>query len=77
MNHEKLKNVPLLVFANKQDKEGAASATEITEKLRIREFCEIEKNKREWHVQNCSAVSVNGLSEGLDWLTKILKERKR
>ena len=76
VNHELLKNVPLLVLVSKQDKEGATSTTEITVKLRIRHICDIGNNKREWFVQGCSAHTGNGLTEGLDWIAKILKDKK-
>ena len=76
MSHEVLNHVPLLVFANMQDKEGAASINQITEKLRVSEVCGTESTKREWHVQGCSAHSGNGLTEGLDWIADVIQAKQ-
>lgn len=60
---EQLTGVPMLVLANKQDRPGALSATEIGELLGIDSIMD-----RTCHVQPCSAVRNEGLWEGLDWL---------
>lgn len=60
---EQLTGVPMLVLANKQDRPGALSATEIGELLGIDSIMD-----RTCHVQPCSAVRNKGLWEGLDWL---------
>ena len=53
-----------LIFANKQDLNGAVSPIELNKIL------EIEKiNNRKWFI---SAVNNQGIKEGLDWLTNIL-----
>lgn len=65
---EELRGAALLVFANKQDLAGAMSAVEITQALQL------HANKQHaWQIQACSAVSGEGLYEGLDWLTHALK----
>lgn len=55
--------VPLLVYANKQDLEGAKSAQEISEALRLGEL----RNRR-WKTVACSAIDGTGIAEGMDWL---------
>ncbi|VDB95479.1 unnamed protein product [Peniophora sp. CBMAI 1063] len=61
-----IKRCPLLVFANKQDYlPKALSSDEVVEKLGLRDIqgmC--------WHVQPCSAITGDGLSEGLEWLAR-------
>jgi ADP-ribosylation factor-like protein 1 len=51
------------VYANKQDSPGAMNAQEITSRLGLDMLC-----NRDWHIQCCSAVNGDGLTEGLEWL---------
>lgn len=60
----------LLVFANKQDLSGAASAEEIA---RILDLNSIEK--RHWKIQSCSAYTGEGLAEGMEWLVDDIGSR--
>ena len=72
LNDERLKDAAFLIFANKQDLNGAISPNELTKIL------EIEKIKnRKWFVQGSSAVSGQGIKEGLDWLTDTLLMDKK
>ncbi|KAL0092378.1 ADP-ribosylation factor family-domain-containing protein [Phycomyces blakesleeanus] len=63
MESEQLQNASLLVFANKQDVKGALSASQISEALGLTHL-----KDRQWHIQACSALSGDGLFEGLDWV---------
>lgn len=63
-----LRVVPLLVYANKQDIEGAMSQHQITEYLGLAEV-----KDRKWRVQPCEAVNGEGLHVGLNWLTENLQ----
>lgn len=54
----------LLVFANKQDRPGAASGAEVAEALDLHGL----PAARSWHVQAASAVKGDGLAAGLEWL---------
>lgn len=68
LSEEKLKGVPLLVYANKQDLFNAAPASEMAEGLNlpaIRDRC--------WQIQPCSATTGEGLKEGLEWTRRQLK----
>jgi len=65
----------LLVFANKQDLEGAVKGVEeMAEQLGLS-----ENRNRAWRIQPCSAVSKSndGIYDGLDWLARKLKERHK
>ena len=70
INNEELKNIPLLIFGNKQDINEATSPNELIK------FLEIEKIKNnEWFIQGSSALNGRGIKEGFDWLTnKLLKK---
>ncbi|KAJ6117687.1 hypothetical protein N7512_007412 [Penicillium capsulatum] len=58
-----VRTAPLLVFANKQDLEGAKTPKEISEALKLDEF-----RNREWKTIACSAVDGSGIAEGMGWL---------
>ncbi len=68
---EELKDAALLVFANKQDLNGAISPNELTDILEIGKI-----NNRRWLVQGSSAMNGQGLKEGLDWLATALLKKK-
>ncbi|KAI9764007.1 MAG: hypothetical protein M1840_008955 [Geoglossum simile] len=70
LNEEELKEAVLLVFANKRDLPNAMASTEVTEKLGLTNV-----TTRNWYLQSTCATSGDGLYEGLDWLTKALKEK--
>lgn len=62
LGEDELRDVPLLVFANKQDVAGAATEAEISDALGL-----AGKETRSWRVSACSALKKEGLDEGLDW----------
>ncbi|CAI5442328.1 unnamed protein product [Caenorhabditis angaria] len=62
LDEEKLKNVPVLILANKQDLATAAKASEISVRLKLTEL-----RDRSWHVQACSALTNEGVSDGINW----------
>ncbi|KAK8803438.1 hypothetical protein WA158_001132 [Blastocystis sp. Blastoise] len=57
-----LKNIDILIYANKCDEEDTFSYSEIASLLQL----DIIKNP--WHLQLCSAYTSEGLIEGLDYL---------
>ena len=63
LNEVELEKVKVLILANKQDLPQAMPAAEVSEKLQLKEI-----KDKPWYIQSCSAVSGDGLSEGLDWL---------
>eukprot|EP00199_Chlamydomonas_sp_CCMP681_P003395 CAMPEP_0119101052 /NCGR_PEP_ID=MMETSP1180-20130426/190_1 /TAXON_ID=3052 ORGANISM="Chlamydomonas cf sp, Strain CCMP681" /NCGR_SAMPLE_ID=MMETSP1180 /ASSEMBLY_ACC=CAM_ASM_000741 /LENGTH=177 /DNA_ID=CAMNT_0007085091 /DNA_START=55 /DNA_END=588 /DNA_ORIENTATION=+ len=68
LQEEKMHGVPLLVFANKQDLVGAMTADEIADELNL-----VGIRDRPWQIQACSATQKEGLSEGMEWLMKVIK----
>ena len=67
---DELKNVTLLVFANKQDLPNAMSVKDVQDKLGLNKLKNIE-----WHIQGCCATTGDGLYEGLDWLSNKLNNK--
>ncbi|KAG7393541.1 ADP-ribosylation factor-like protein 2 [Phytophthora pseudosyringae] len=62
---QKLAGATLLIFANKQDLPGALSSTEIADALGLRST---QFSTRHWRIVSCSAVTGDGLVDGIDWL---------
>jgi ADP-ribosylation factor-like protein 2 len=71
LGQEKLAGASLLVFANKQDLQGALSHAEIANLLELDDICQ----RRHWKIQACSAVTGAGLVDGVDWLVKDIASR--
>lgn len=69
LEEDKLAGVPLLVFANKQDLIGALKPQDIAETLRLDTV-----RDRVWQIQACSAKNGDGLNEGMQWATSVLKK---
>lgn len=70
LGEELLKEVPLLIFANKLDLNGM-SVTEVAETLDLKSITD-----RKWHIQGCSARKKEGLVEGMNWLADTLSPEK-
>ena len=70
LGEELLVGVPLLVFANKQDLEMALEAPEIMETLELSNISD-----RTWNIQACSAVSQQGLNEGMEWIIQTINAK--
>ncbi|KAK3757414.1 hypothetical protein RRG08_008351 [Elysia crispata] len=68
---EKLAGVPVLVFANKQDLVNAARSSEIADGLNLNSI-----RDRAWQIQPCSAVTGEGVKEGIEWMTQACNKKK-
>ncbi|KAG9393728.1 ADP-ribosylation factor-like protein [Carpediemonas membranifera] len=65
LKEEMLDRAPVIVFANKADKEGASDVGTISQALGLQDI-----NDRTWHVVATSAVDNTGLEDGLEWLAE-------
>ena len=65
--NEEARNIPCLVFANKQDLPKALGAAEIVEALGITEHVN-KKPVSLVRVQESSALQDQGLAEGFEWI---------
>ncbi|MEQ2208450.1 ADP-ribosylation factor protein 3, partial [Xenoophorus captivus] len=72
LEEEKLAAVPLLVFANKQDLMSASPASELAESLNLHTI-----RDRMWQVQACSALTAEGVQDGMTWVCRNIRFRKR
>ncbi|EGC32132.1 hypothetical protein DICPUDRAFT_92653 [Dictyostelium purpureum] len=65
MTQDELKGISFLIYANKQDINGAMSCDEIINKLSLHKL-----NDRKWHIQPLVAIRGDGIEEGLDWISR-------
>lgn len=63
-----LRNVPVVIMANKQDMPGALSASEVTRRLNLNEL------RNRWYMQPTTATTGEGLYEGVDQLSAMIKK---
>lgn len=69
LKNEHIKNVPVVLLANKQDVPGALTAEDITRMFKVKKLC----SDRNWYVQPCCALTGDGLTEGFRKLTGFVK----
>lgn len=74
LSQERLAGVSVLVYANKQDVDGAFSVEKIAQVLDIANMNDQFKD-RHWKVQDCSAVTGEGLTAGMDWMVDDISSR--
>ncbi len=63
-----LQHVPLLVLATKRDRPESLGTREMKEALGLKTLTD-----RAWHMEPCSGLEGDGLSDGLKWMTTALK----
>ncbi|NXC66087.1 ARL14 protein, partial [Anhinga anhinga] len=73
LKNDFLRNIPVVVLANKQDLPGALNAEEITRRFHMKKYC----SNRNWYVQPCCALTGEGVSEALQRLTSFVKHYSR
>ncbi|KJE95735.1 ADP-ribosylation factor 1 [Capsaspora owczarzaki ATCC 30864] len=64
--------IPILVFANKQDLPNAMTIAEITEQLDLSSIA----GKHPWYIQQSSATRGEGLEAGFEWLNTKLAAKE-
>jgi ADP-ribosylation factor-like protein 2 len=74
LSQERLAGASVLVYANKQDVDGALSVEKISQILDIANMNDHFKY-RHWKVQDCSAVTGEGLTGGIDWIVDDISSR--
>ncbi|XP_019358642.1 PREDICTED: ADP-ribosylation factor-like protein 14 [Gavialis gangeticus] len=73
LKNECIKNVPVVLLANKQDLPGALNAEEITRKFHVKQHC----SDRNWYVQPCCAITGEGLAEALQKVAVFAKHFRK
>lgn len=72
LQQERLAGASLLIFANKQDVAGALTSAQIAETLELNSE---QYNNRHWSIHSCSAVTGEGLKDGIDWVVQDIGSR--
>ena len=72
LGQEKLAGSSLLIFANKQDLAGAINSDGISQVL---ELGSDQFKSRHWQIHPCSAMTGDGLIEGMDWIVSDISSR--
>lgn len=70
IDDDKLKSVPILIFANKQDTKESLKEEEI-----LKYFEGDRLTNRSSHIQLSSGKTGEGVKEGMEWLCKIVKDQ--
>ncbi|GLC39908.1 hypothetical protein PLESTB_000673500 [Pleodorina starrii] len=72
LEHRELSGAPLLIMANKQDLEGAASSQDVGQAFGIERV-----EGRQFKVLPVSAYTGQGLKEGVEWLVETIRRSHR
>lgn len=70
LGENKLEEVPLLVYANKQDLSTSLPPSELAEALGLHSI-----KDRAWQIQSCTAINGVGIKEGMEWACKSVKKK--
>lgn len=70
LQQERLAGASLLIFANKQDVDGALSGDDISQALDLQDM-----KGRHWRIVPCSAVTEEGLALGMEWIVRDIASR--
>jgi len=68
LEEDKLQDVPILIYANKQDLMNATRTEQLIDQMKLSHI-----NDRDWQIQPCSAITNEGLSKGMEWIRKNIK----
>ena len=72
LEDSELRNVPLVILANKQDCRESVMPVEVGESLGVSRLTD-----REWHIQGTSAMSGDGLLDAFLMLSKFVKNYQK
>lgn len=71
LEHEHLAGACVLIYANKQDLNGAMTVAELSESLDL-----ISIKSHNWHMQASCAITGEGLLDGLKWVAEELRRKE-
>uniref|UniRef100_F6HCS0 ADP-ribosylation factor-related protein 1 n=1 Tax=Vitis vinifera TaxID=29760 RepID=F6HCS0_VITVI len=72
IRHEDLQGAPLLILANKQDLDNAASSDELARYLDLKNL-----DERIYMFEAVSTFDGMGIKESMDWLVEVMERSKR
>jgi small GTP-binding protein len=68
LSEDELNHIPILFYLNKIDIPNGLQSTDVNKQMRLNDI-----RNRQWILQPCSALTGEGLYEGLDWLIHAMK----
>ena len=71
INDQYLTGVPVILLVNKQDISSSINVSEVTSKLGMPSLTD-----RTWHVHGCSAITGEGLLEGMEYFSLMVRNFK-
>ncbi|KAL1524362.1 hypothetical protein AB1Y20_019259 [Prymnesium parvum] len=74
LNHPDLAAIPLLVFANKQDVEGATTPRELEAMFGLKQLL---SSSQPQNMLGTTALNGDGVQEGIEWLVEALRKSPR
>lgn len=69
LESDEMRDVPVVVMANKQDLPTAMSTSQIADRL-----CLGKLSNRKWHIQGTCATNADGVYESMEALARLVKE---
>ena len=73
LKFDEMRNVPVVIFANKQDLPGAQSVSNVAKHFALNE---LNSSSHPWHIQGCCATTGEGLVEGFQRMASLIKEQR-
>ncbi|KAJ6231523.1 adp-ribosylation factor 4b-related [Anaeramoeba flamelloides] len=70
LGEDELNGIPVLIYANKQDLPRSMDAIEISKQLNLSTI-----RDRKWYIQPCTAITGEGIYEGLEWLNNVITSK--
>mmetsp|Transcript_8492 Transcript_8492/g.21039 ORF Transcript_8492/g.21039 Transcript_8492/m.21039 type:complete len:203 (+) Transcript_8492:45-653(+) len=71
VGHRELLSKPLLLFSNKMDLAGAPTSAEVAKEVGLGDLA--HHLSRAWRLQGCSAITGEGVDDGLKWMISQVK----
>ncbi|XP_045181430.2 ADP-ribosylation factor 3-like [Mercenaria mercenaria] len=72
LESDEMKEVPLLIIANKQDLENSLDPSKIVDQLNLNTL-----RHRSWYIQPACATTGDGIKEGMQMLASMVKRKKK
>lgn len=72
INHSHMLSIPIVVLANKMDLPTAMKPSELIEQLNLHSI-----SRQRWFVQSACALTGDGIIEGMQQLSNMIKDRKK
>ena len=74
LEDDNMRNVPVVIIANKQDLPNAMTCTDLVQKLNLEK---LSKSRNKWFIQNACASTGEGIYESMEQMAKMIKENKK